>query len=161
MGKIRKISKKDINQVANLMLDLYRVYSKFEEVYRIKSDTICLGSIKKDLGRYFAKQKKRTILAYEENNKIVAFADFWIEKRDCYVRDKGIWIYEIYVNKNYRRKGVATSLIKEIVEIAKRKGIKEIDLTYVPKNKESSIFWRHLKVKIVSVNAIINTKDIL
>jgi GNAT superfamily N-acetyltransferase len=161
MGKIRKINKKDINQVVDLMLDLYKVHSKFEEVYRIKSDAVCLGSIKKDLRRYFTKQKKRTILVYEENNKIIAFADFWTEKRSCYVRDKGIWIYEIYVNKDYRKRGIAMRLVKEIAKMAKKKGIEEIDLTYVPKNIMSLGFWRHLKAKIVSVNAVINTKDVL
>ena len=158
---IGKIKKEDINQIAKLMLDLYKIHGRLEKAYRIKSDAVCLNSIKKDLAKYIKKPKTRIILACEDKGKIIGFTDFWIEKRDCYVYDKAIWIYEIHVDKNYRRRGVATGLIKEIAKIAKRKGIKEIDLTYVPKNKESSGFWKHLKTKMISVNAIIKIKDIL
>jgi ribosomal protein S18 acetylase RimI-like enzyme len=158
---IRRAKPDDVNQIADLVLDLYKVHSRLEEAYRIKSDAVCLNHIKKDLRKYFKRPKTRTILVCENDKKIIGFADFWIERRNCYVYDKAIWIYEIHVDKNYRRKGAATRLIKEIARIAKRKGIKEIDLTCVPKNKESSKFWRSLKARTISVNAITNIKDIL
>ena len=158
---IRKAKKEDIGQIANLVLDLYKIHGRLEEAYRIKSDVACLNYIRKDLKKYFKRPKTRNILVCEKDKKIIGFADFWIEKRSCYVYDKVIWIYEIYVDKNYRRKGVAICLIKEIAKIAKKRGIKEIDLTCVPKNKESSKFWRTLRAKTISINAVINIKDIL
>ena len=158
---IRKARVEDVNQIVGLVLNLYKIHSRLEEAYKIKSDTVCLSHIKKDLRKYFKKPKTRTILVCGNDEKIIGFADFWIERRNCYIYDKAIWIYEIHVDKNYRGKGAATRLIKEIAKIAKRKRIKEIDLTCVPKNKESSKFWRRLKAKTISVNAVINIKDIL
>jgi len=158
---IRKARPNDINQIADLVLDLYKVHGRLEKAHRIKSDAVCLNHIKKDLRKYFKRPKTRSILVCENDEKIIGFVDFWIEKRNCYVHDKAIWIYEIHVDKNYRRKGAATRLIEEIARIAERRGIKEIDLTCVPKNEESSKFWRTLKAKTISVNAIINIKNIL
>lgn len=35
------------------------------------------------------------------------------------VADNGCWIYRLTVNKNYRRKGIATALVKSSVKWAK------------------------------------------
>lgn len=152
------MNKQDVDQVASLSLDLYKIHAQFERAYRIKSNTVCLKQIKIGLNRYFKKQKKRTILVCVDKNQIVGFVDFWFEKRECYVSDKAIWIYEIHVKRNYRRTGVATKLFNEVLKIAKKRGINEIDMTYIPKNTMSSGFWKSLKVKTLSVNACINIK---
>jgi ribosomal protein S18 acetylase RimI-like enzyme len=152
------MNKRDVNQVASLSLDLYKVHAQFERAYRIKSKTVCLKQIKIGLNKYFKKQKRRTILVCVDKNQVVGFVDFWLEKRECYVLDRAIWIYEIHVKKNYRGMGVASKLFEEILKIAKRKNIKEINMTYLPKNIMSSGFWKSLKAKTLSINACINIK---
>jgi len=158
---IRRAQRKDINQIATLALDLYKFHSRIDKRYKLKPDAICLRYIKKDLIKYFKKPKGKTILVVEEDGKIVGYADFGVEKRPFNFWEKGAWIWAIHVDKKYRRRSIATALVREAAKILKNKGIKEIDLGYVLKNKESANFWKFLGVKILSVNGIINIKDIL
>ena len=158
---IRKAKKEDLKQLAKLTLDLHKFHSRFDKRSKLKPDAVCLRLIKKNLKRYLKKPKTRIILVCEEENKILGFADFWIEKKEYNVKDKGIWIYGIHVDKKHRNKGIARELVKEVAKKAEKKGIKELDLTYVLKNQQSTNFWKSLKAKTDSVNAVIKVKDIL
>lgn len=158
--KIRRAKKEDLKQLARLFLNLHKFHSRFGKKYQLKPDTVCLKIIEKELRKYFRKPKTRTILIYKESNKILGFIDFHTEKREYTIQDKAIWIYRIYIDEGYRKRGIAKDLIKEVAKKAEKKGIKEIDLTYVPKNRISTNFWRSLGAKTDSVNAIIKVKNI-
>jgi len=159
--KVRKARKEDLKQLAKLILDLHKFHSRFDKRSKLKSYAICLRLIEKGLRNYFKKPKTRIILVYEETNKVLGFVDFWIEKKEINIQDKGIWIYEIHVDKKHRRKGIAKELIKGVARIAKKKGIRELDLTYISKNQQSTNFWKKFKAKTWSLNAVVNVKDIL
>lgn len=159
--KIRKAKREDINQIADLALDLYKFHSRIDKRYKLKPDIICLKHIKKDLRKYFKKPGLKSILVAEEDSKIVGYADFGIEKRPFNFWEKGAWIWAIHVDKKYRGKGIGTALVREAAKILKKKGIKEIDLGYVLKNKESDNFWKSLKIKILSVNGVIDIGNVL
>lgn len=159
--KIRKAKKEDLKQLAKLVLDLHKLHSHFDKRFKLKPDAVCLKLIERDLRKYFKKPKTRIILVCEEENKVLGFVDFWIEEKECNVQDKGIWIYEVYVDRKYRNKGIAKELVKEVAQIAKKKGIKDLDFTYIPKNQQSTNFWKSLKTKTWSLNAVIKVKDVL
>lgn len=159
--KIRKAKKEDINELAKLILALQKLYSRLDEYYRIKPDAVCLKHIKKESRKYFKKPKGVTTLVAEEDNKIVGFVEFAVNKRPLNIREKGGWIYEIYVDKKYRRKGIGIELLKEAAKRLKKKGIEKVDIGYDLRNKESINFWKFLKVKAISVQSIIDVKNIL
>ncbi|KKM87406.1 hypothetical protein LCGC14_1269150, partial [marine sediment metagenome] len=46
-------------------------------------------------------------------------------------------MYEIYVDKKYRRKGIGIELFKEAAKRLKKKGIEKVDVGYDLRNKES------------------------
>jgi len=144
-----------------LTLDLYKFHSQLDKRYRIKTDVVCLKHIKKHLRGLFKKPKGKTILIAEENNKIIGYVEFGIEKRPFNVNEKGAWIYAIHVDGKYRRRGIARRLVKESAKRLKNKGIIEIDFGYVLKNKESANFWKSLKAEMLSINGAIKIKDIL
>jgi len=157
---IRKARKEDIGQIANLTLELYKFHSKLGERHRIKSDAECLRFIKNELKGSFKKQK-RTILVCEEKRRIIGYAEFEIQKWPYLAKEKEAWIYAICVDKNYRGKGIALILVKEVAKRLKKSGIKEINISYVLENKKSSGFWKKLKAKTIAVSAVINIKDVL
>ncbi|MDP2947482.1 MAG: GNAT family N-acetyltransferase [Nanoarchaeota archaeon] len=157
---IRKAKKGDIDQVANLTLEMYKFHGKLSERHKIKSDAECLKFIKNELKENFKKQK-RTILVCEEKRKIPGYVEFEIQKWPYLAKQKEAWIYAICVDKNYRGEGIASALTKEVAKRLKKLGIKEINISYVPENKKSSGFWKKLKAKTIAVNAVISIKDIL
>ncbi len=159
--KIRKAKKKEINELAKLILALQKLHSRLDKHYRIKADAVCLKYINKELRKHFRKPKGKTILIAEENNKIIGYVEFGIEKRPFNILEKGAWMYEIYVDKKYRRKGIGIELFKEAAKRLKKKGIEKVDVGYDLRNKESINFWKFLKVKAISVQSIIDVKNIL
>ena len=59
------------------------------------------------------------ILVYEQDNKAVGFATFGPFR--AWPAYKYSIEHSVYVNKEYRKKGIATSLMKELIAIAKER----------------------------------------
>lgn len=161
--KIKKAEKENINQLSILFLDSYKYYNKIDKRCKIKPDDISLKYIKKDLKRFFNKPGNNSFLIAEENNKIVGFIKFGIAKVPFIIHEKEAWIYTIYVDKKYRRQGLAVKLIKEAAKRLKKKGFKEIEISYIQENKEGVGLWKSLKAKTIYINArgIIDIKNVL
>lgn len=161
--KIKKAKKENINQLSMLFLDLYKYHSKLDKKNKIKSDVICLKYIKKDLENFFKNPKNDVILIVEENNKIAGFIKFGVTKIPFIIQEKRACIHTIFIDKKYRRHGLAVKLVKEAAKKIKSKNIKEIEVKYILKNKEAVNFWKSFKVKTIFIDTlgIIDIKNIL
>ena len=54
----------------------------------------------------------------------------------------GLYIHDLYVNKNHRRHGIATGLMQRIHEIAKQRGCDRIDAVVLKNNSNGNHFYQ-------------------
>ncbi|MBD3824625.1 MAG: GNAT family N-acetyltransferase [Epsilonproteobacteria bacterium] len=114
----RKAKKRDIALLDSLLLLLY----KNDEDYNPKSHAKALRKLikYKELGRLFF---------YELDESIVALGTLVYQFSVRKNRTIGV-IDEIIVHPDYQNSGIATDLIREIMNYAKGKKIKELRISY-------------------------------
>jgi len=95
-------------------------------------------NIKKNFLRF---SKKSILLVDEERGIIVGFLYGTFFKN---LYDSGGFIEVIYVEKDHRRKGVATELMREFTKIVKKKRLKKIQLSVNVKNVEAFEFYKKI-----------------
>lgn len=95
------------------------------------------------------KQEKNILLCYEENEKIVGYVFFKYMNND--VDGIGYLIDGLYVEREYRNRGIAKSLINEGLKIIKNEPIEYIDINVMIKNKTALKLYESLGFEILSL----------
>ena len=94
-----------------------------------------LPNKKQDFARIIKKSKNSIILA-KNKNKIVGYLSSRPDKES-----KWLWVEDIYILKNWRKKGLAKLLIKKLVKY-KNKKFKKRKIVLLTGNKNSKVFGR-------------------
>lgn len=94
----------------------------------------------------FIKNKNLIIFIAEIEDNVVAYSNCKIHRS---VWSKGGYIDDIFVLKNYRKKGIATELIKEFSGYLKGKRLNQISLNVNPKNTDAIKLYRKLDFELV------------
>lgn len=89
--------------------------------------------------------KNRIILVSEQANKINGYL---VGTFLMHAFQKIGYIDDLFVKKEFRRKRVATSLIKEFMKIAEKRNLKRIRLGVAVKNKNAIKLYQKLGFKI-------------
>lgn len=110
---IRKAEKNDLKDILEIYND---AILNTTAVYDYKAHTF------NDITKWYDEKNKHgyPLLVFEEDNRAVAFATFG-EFR-AWPAYKYTIEHSIYVNSNYRNKGIGMKLMKEIIKIAGEKG---------------------------------------
>lgn len=128
---IRILKKNDCKEYINLIrkfrqIDINITQDIFNKIY----DQIFLNSV---------------ILVYIESNKIVGSVTLIIEQKFIYNLSKIGHIEDVFVDNNYRNKGIGSKLIQKALEFSKEKGCYKVILVC---NKETSNFYKYNKFEI-------------
>ncbi|MEE9525823.1 MAG: GNAT family N-acetyltransferase [Candidatus Woesearchaeota archaeon] len=148
--EIRKATKKDISGMIKIdtFAEQLKGYTGLDELDLKKS-------VEKEAGRYynrFISKNKKWVYVAEEDEKIIGFILFTIQKRERYYKIKKVgYIDLIVVDKNARRKGVAKLLMKKAYEEFKEKGILFLRLSVHTDNPSHEI-WKKLGFKDYKVD---------
>jgi len=113
--KIREVTSKDIPKVIKLCHEVW--------------PDLTINELKRKFSRKIRNKDNNGFVAID-NNKIVGFIGFskgYFNKSD--------FLDWVFVNKNYRGKGIAEELIKEFEKDAKRRKVKRVFSTTVKKNR--------------------------
>lgn len=103
--------------------------------------------IVKDYFKNVIKDEQNILLGYEENEKIVGYIYFkFIKDED----GSGYLIDGLYIEEEYRNKGIAKSLIEEGLKIIKEKGIDFIDINVMSKNEIAVNLYKSFGFEILS-----------
>jgi len=97
--------------------------------------------------------KEGTVLIAEKDDRSIGFAYGHIEVRNHLTPSCVGFIRLIFVNKDYRKHGIGTSLIEEIVNYFKSNGVEEVSLNYILGNSEAKEFWKKLGFTPIKVSA--------
>lgn len=116
----------DIEQLINLRLSY--LYEHFKIIADIDADTI-----RKNLYTYFNKHLSADLIAFiaKENNEIISTAFLVIIEKPAnpnFINGRTGEILNVYTRKNYRKLGIATNLIKNIILYTKENNIDLLEL---------------------------------
>lgn len=128
--QIRKASKKDTKTLLDLLKQLRPLpFSKAQQNYM------------KTIHDYVSCKDKQILLAIDKS-KIIGLASVVFLPR---LNQKlELWIPELVVDKNYRKKGIGKSLIQSCINMARKKGCSRIRLESGNKRKGSHKFYKKL-----------------
>lgn len=93
----------------------------------------------------FLKSRSNLIIVVEIEKELIGYID-----AELYSNAKKGHITDLFVIKKYRKKGIATKLIKKFYRMLKKKGYKKLKLDVNPKNKDALSLYRKRGFKISS-----------
>ena len=134
--KIRKAKKEDVNFVLN----------GIKEICKIEKEKI--NSIKFLDKRVLNNIRKKRIILLEVEGKPVGFLEFIFSKKQPYGIDyedekkEFCWVNNMFVVKEFRRKGVGNDLFQELERICKKRKIKVILLDVFRINRKAGKFYK-------------------
>ena len=103
--------------------------------------------IVKDYFKNIVKDEQNILLGYKENEKIVGYVYFkFVKDEDSF----GYLIDGLYVEEEYRNRGIAKSLIAEGLSIIKEKDINFIDINVMSKNETALNLYKSLGFEVLS-----------
>lgn len=138
---IRNATKRDIQSIIELvrqMVDYHQVIDRYYKTYsnydsrKITSHYISL-----------IEDRNTKIIVAEENKEVIGYFMGTIEKASQYALPKEIGvIFDAFIKKEYRNKGVGKKIFKELLEWFKKKKVKHIELTVDARNKIGLRVWK-------------------
>ena len=133
--KIIKAEKKHIKDVG-ILFDLYRQFYKYESELT-KSTKYIKDRISK---------KESTIFLCYYDAEASGFVQLY-ETFDSLNISKKLILYDLYVKKNFRKKGIGKMLMIKAKEFASKKRIKIIELSTAKNNKKAQSLYETLEYK--------------
>lgn len=87
------------------------------------------------------KDKKSFLLVIEDNKRLVGYLHATIFKN---IYNKGGYVEDIFITKDFRRGGLASKLIDYFIDILKKEGYKKVQLSVNIKNKRAIKMYKKL-----------------
>src|SRR3989344_6230593 len=91
------------------------------------------------------KDKKILLLVVEENKKLIGYMHTTFFKN---IYRKGGYVGDLFVLREFRRKGIATKLINKFIKALKNRGYKMISLSVNIKNKKAIKLYKKVGFNI-------------
>tara|TARA_Y100001970_G_scaffold263429_1_gene348867 strand:- start:492 stop:941 length:450 start_codon:yes stop_codon:yes gene_type:complete len=133
--KIIKATKKNINEVG-LLFDLYRQFYKYKS--NIKAST-------KYIKDRITKKESFIFLCLFKNQP-AGFVQLY-ETFDSLNINKKLILYDLYVDKSFRRNGIGRNLMNTAKKFAKERKIKIVELSTATNNKKAQALYESLDYK--------------
>ncbi len=138
--KIRKATKKDIKEYLKLKEQSLKDYSKLirERIKYAKKSAV------EEFNNLISK-KNELLLLIEDDNKVRGYLIGVLTITPEY---KSADVGDLFISKEDRRKGYATALIKEFINICSKKSIKRYKLGVNINNKKAIELYKKLGFKL-------------
>tara|TARA_B100001540_G_scaffold57198_1_gene51583 strand:- start:114 stop:563 length:450 start_codon:yes stop_codon:yes gene_type:complete len=133
--KIIRASKKNINEIG-LLFNLYRQFYKYKS--NIKAST---KYIKDRISK-----KESFIFLCTFQNQPAGFVQLY-ETFDSLNINKKLILYDLYVDKRFRRNGIGRKLMNTAKKFAKIRKIKIVELSTATNNKKAQTLYESLDYK--------------
>lgn len=131
MYKIRKATTEDIDIVLEMR------YTTLRDVCGLKEDYSFDEPFKLITEAYFANEDQTAVLAFDEERPIGCATicyQFLMPTFD-HPTGKRAHVMNVYVDKNYRRQGIARKMMELLIDEAKDRGVTEISLDATEKGR--------------------------
>lgn len=152
--KIRKATIKDFEQIKKIRTEFYLHQTKLDNLNEP-------NWIKRGLGIATSKalkSKRHIFFIAEDKGKIIGYCSGVIDKlpRWLKLKKKG-HLYNVFVKKEYRKKGIGKKLMFSVIDWFKQNKISWIQILVYSKNKNAYKIYKKLGFKdyIIEMNKII------
>lgn len=136
---VRLVKIEDLPEVARMRLELSKYHEAFGDDFKVNKNA------KKyyiNLYKKYIYSKKKKLLVVENENKLIGFGSALIMKKEPISPDKEYGhIREIYIDKKFRRQGIAKKILDVFYKWLKGKNIKYIDLKVICANELGRNAW--------------------
>ena len=137
MISIRKAQIKD----SELIFEFIKKLAKYEKLEHEVKTTIEL--LKENL---FSNNKKAYCLIADYDSKPVGFA-LYFYNYSTFLGKPGIYLEDLFVDTDYRGKGIGKALLLELIKIAKNENLGRVEWSVLDWNKPSIDFYKSLGAK--------------
>ena len=138
---IRNAKKQDIQSMLKLVKQMVDYHKAIDKYYKPYS-----GYNNREISDHFErlmKDRNTKIIIAQENKKVIGYLMGEIGKAPQYVLPKRIGvIFDAFIEKKYRSKGIGKKIFKELLEWFKKKKVKHIELTVDARNKIGLMAWK-------------------
>ena len=135
--KIRKAEVKDSANILSLIKEL-SVYEKLEKYVTADEEKI-RDSI-------FSNSSNVSVLLAEINNKLAGQVVFF-KNYSTFRAKSGIYIEDIFVLPQFRKKGIGLKLMREVISIAKKENCFAVDWVVLDWNQSAIDFYKKIGAK--------------
>lgn len=123
--RIRKATVRDFEQLRDLKREFYLFEGKMDHLSR---KDYAYNGLPQHLGKSL-RSKNVAYFVAEKNKEIIGYAGAQIEKCPAWkLSKKRVHIFNIFMKKPYRKKGIGRKLVHASAKWAKSKGIKQLVL---------------------------------
>lgn len=124
MIKYRLASADDIDLLMKIRLEMLRAVNNLSQDYEFGK------TLTENSREYFLNGNQTTVLALEKDVIIGCASICYIDIMPTYSHPTGkrAHLMNVYTNVGYRRQGIATTMLKMLVDESKEKGVTEISL---------------------------------
>lgn len=138
---IRNFKKSDIPELKNLIGKMVEYHHQLDPYYKPFKEYRNFGE---EMENWLSDKEMRILLA-EDGGRLIGYIRAGMEDAPDYAAAKKIGIiYDVFVEKNYRRKGVAAKLFEEALNWFLIKKISHLELNVDVRNEEAIAFWKKL-----------------
>lgn len=139
-----------INDIADIcsLYNAFFIYNKEQQPQYYKSATEN-GSYPKNV----IESNSEDIYIAEEDNVIIGLIHIAEEQTppfDCFVQQKYAIIVDLFIDKDFRKKGIGSQLLESAKQWAKLRNLNYIELNVLAENENGIQFYNHKKFKTVS-----------
>ena len=124
----------DLDAIA-LQFDLYRQF------YKLDSD---INACKEYLRSRLEKNETKIFKAQTENGVVVGFTQIYTTFSSITLNRMHV-LYDLFVEKDYRKFGIGRALMNKATEFAKSEGVSHIQLSTAKDNNIAQAFYESLK----------------
>jgi len=153
---IRKANLRDLNVLTSMWKDFIDFHADIDSFFRVNLSAPAM--YKTYLKKKILARKARVFIS-EENGRITGWVMCNIQKNPPIFRiiEYG-YIEQLCVIGEKRRKGTGALLLEEAYKWFREKGIKRIELDYLPGNPIGSGFWKKKGFKVFKNRAYLSLK---
>ncbi len=146
---IRKAKLKDLDILSKMSLNLLKHHQKFDKYFTPSKDA------KNFLKSFFKKcvySKKFYVMVACLDDEIIGYGLAGLSSRPPIFKDRKIgFIYDVYVEKKHRRKGVNKMFLAEMYDWFKKNNLKNIELSVHSMNELGNKVWDKEKFRTISI----------
>jgi ribosomal protein S18 acetylase RimI-like enzyme len=141
---IRKATKKDLREFKDMRKESMKFFSKISGEKIFLSDQ----GIKKEFEMYLTK-RAMVLLILEMEKKVIGYMGYMIKKNKY---KNFAYLNDVFIKKDFRKKGYGKLLVKEFIKISKEKGVEKMGLGVRIENKNAIKLYKKLGFKIIGYN---------
>ncbi len=122
--EIKTTTKEDIETLMNIRLEMLRIVNCMKDGENFSEELI------QSARKYFLNGEQTTVLALDNEKAIGCASISYITIMPTFDHPNGkrAHLMNVYTNKAYRKRGIATKMIQILIDEAKKKGCTEITL---------------------------------